>query len=162
MSFQFLCPHGHLLEGDHSQMGQQIDCPTCGISFIIPTVEVPAEAQERAPGGFDFSGNAPPMAGNPFDPTARDDGPRMLHIPCPNGHELETPDNMLGQDVLCPFCGEQFHLRFQDSVEARRERREARERKERKVANAWFNRAIIAAIFVVGGLIVMIAISMSN
>jgi uncharacterized Zn finger protein (UPF0148 family) len=163
MAFQFLCPNGHLLEGESSQMGHQIDCPTCGVAFIIPVVEAgPATADADPQQPAEFSGESEtPAEVNPFA-AQPDAGPKMLHIPCPNGHELETPDNMLGQDVLCPFCGEQFHLRYQDSVESKRERREARERKDRKVAQTWFNRAIIAAIFVIGSLIVMMAISMSN
>src|SRR5437868_3224648 len=40
MVFQFLCPHQHLLQGDESQMGQQCQCPQCGIVFIIPTIQV--------------------------------------------------------------------------------------------------------------------------
>src|SRR5688572_15634688 len=37
MSFQFLCPQGHLLEGIESQMGQQCQCPICGTAFIVPS-----------------------------------------------------------------------------------------------------------------------------
>jgi hypothetical protein len=65
---------------------------------------------------------------------------------------------MIGQDVMCPFCGEQFNLRFKDSVEYKKEKAEERERRERKVGKMWYNWAIAAAIFVVGGLIFMIAL----
>ena len=36
MAFQFLCPNGHLLQGDESQAGQQCKCPYCGGMFIVP------------------------------------------------------------------------------------------------------------------------------
>ena len=38
MTFQFLCPQGHLLQGDEAHMGMQCQCPQCGTAFIIPTV----------------------------------------------------------------------------------------------------------------------------
>ena len=36
MAFQFLCPRGHLLQGEDSSAGSQCQCPHCGILFIIP------------------------------------------------------------------------------------------------------------------------------
>ena len=81
--------------------------------------------------------------------------PAILHIPCPNGHELETPVEMLGQDVLCPHCGAQFHLRREDSVEAEQER----ELREQRRAEAWFRWSIAAAVIVVIGLLAMIIIA---
>ena len=81
--------------------------------------------------------------------------PGLLHIPCPNGHELETPVEMLGQDVLCPHCKAQFHLRRQDSIEAQREQ----ELLDQRRAEAWLRWSIAAAVIVVIGLITMIVMS---
>jgi hypothetical protein len=81
--------------------------------------------------------------------------PGIVHIPCPNGHELETPVEMLGQDVLCPHCGAQFHLRREDSREAHEER----ERREQRRAEAWFRWSIAAAVIVGLGLGAMIVIA---
>ncbi len=164
MAFQFLCPQGHLLEGDESQQGQPCDCPMCGMRFLIPVLQgpphpAPGPAPETA--AFpDFTSAAPAEPAPLVEPepeTPRE--PRLLHIPCPNGHELETPEEMLGQDVLCPLCGEQFSLQFKDSVEYKEEKEREREREESRMAQVWFNRAIIAAVVVVLGLILMIVIS---
>ena len=38
----------------------------------------------------------------------------MMHIDCPNGHEMEVPREMLNQDALCPKCDVQFRLREKD------------------------------------------------
>ena len=43
--------------------------------------------------------------------------PNLLHIPCPNGHELETPLDMIGQRAMCPHCGVEFRLKREKSVE---------------------------------------------
>jgi hypothetical protein len=36
MAFQYLCPQGHLLEEDESQVGQKRRCPYCGTVLIVP------------------------------------------------------------------------------------------------------------------------------
>lgn len=195
MTFQFLCPQGHLLEGEESQMGQPCDCPMCGMRFIIPTIEGAQPGGGQQHGGYDQGGyeqgySDPGYGGGYQDPTggfdpnlpqagpidpfasAEEGGsgfeemgglaevesvePQMLHIPCPDGHELETPPEMVGQDVLCPYCGVQFNLRYKDSVEYKRERAAELERKEQKAGKLWFQWAIIAAIVVLGGLVGMI------
>lgn len=83
--------------------------------------------------------------------------PDLLHIPCPNGHELETPKDMIGQDVLCPHCEVQFRLREKDSVEFKRKKQRDEEIRDRKTGNAWFNWAVVVAVIVLLGLIIMIA-----
>jgi hypothetical protein len=55
MTFQFLCPQGHLLQGEEAHMGLQCQCPQCGVAFIIPTI---ATADAPAPaGGSGLSGS---------------------------------------------------------------------------------------------------------
>jgi len=204
MTFQFLCPQGHLLQGDPSQAGQQCACPTCGTVFIIPAPQgTPAEADphSQAPGGasyqavqhpqsgggFSFAGGSE-QAGNPsvsvgqvgpqseFDfggggggggdseaAGAFQGGGRLLHIPCPDCKQpLETPGDMVGQDVLCPYCATQFQLRYKDSEEAKEERIKERERQELKRGQMWFQWAIAATIIVLVGLIAMIAITLQS
>ena len=85
--------------------------------------------------------------------------PTLLHIPCPKGHELEVPPDMLNQDVLCPHCNTQFRLREKDSVEYKRKREIEIERRDYKRGQVWLNWAIAAAVIVVLGLIIMIAAS---
>lgn len=131
-----------MLEGDESQAGQQCQCPTCGTLFLIPH---PVAGHPDA-GLVDAALADDPFASAPPEP-------RLLHIPCPNGHELETPDDMLGQEVLCPHCSAQFVLREQDSLEARRLREIEMERRLREQSKAWFNWTIVIAVIVVASLV---------
>jgi hypothetical protein len=102
---------------------------------------------------------SPTAAGrSAFDPTGAVAGPQMLHIPCPKGHELETPPEMLGEEVICPHCGTQFTLREKDSVEYKRKRREQQEKRDIRSGKNWLTWAVIIAAAVVIGLILMIAI----
>lgn len=179
MSFQFQCPQGHLLEGDPSQAGQAVNCPTCGMLFVIPApLAAPVEqasafgpsfgppgeqAASRfahlqgaidAPAATTEEASAPVMEAP--EPPAE---PELLHIPCPNGHELETPLDMLEQEVLCPQCNAQFRLRKKDSVEYKRKKEEADRIKEIKSGNFWLNMAIVAAVLV--GLLVLGLVAMT-
>ncbi|MEX2187594.1 MAG: hypothetical protein WD875_12400 [Pirellulales bacterium] len=151
MAFQFMCPRGHLLEGDESQGGQQCRCPQCGMVFIIPT-PAPAPVQEAVLPEESAAAGLPGFGGTAEAP----DEPRLLHIPCPNGHELETPEDMLGQEVLCPHCSAQFKLRERDSIEFRRKREAELERMHRRQARNWMNWAIALGVIVVLGVLGMI------
>ena len=82
----------------------------------------------------------------------------FLHIPCPNGHELETPYDMLGQEVLCPHCEAQFRLRLEDS----REHHEKMEKHFEERGKFWFNWAIAAAVLIGGGLLVLLVIALNK
>lgn len=170
MSFQFQCPQGHLLEGDPTQAGQQCVCPMCGMLFIIPApLAAPqpepapwapqggaqpspwAAMAEQAPAAPQYPGA--PAAGAeaatataPAEQTPQE--PELLHIPCPNGHELETPLDMLDQEVLCPQCQAQFKLRRRDSVEYKKKKEEEDRRREAKANKLALNAAIIAAVLV--------------
>lgn len=206
MAFQFLCPQGHLLQGDPSQMGAQCQCPYCGILFIIPTVPQqvyapggvvgPGHAAPAEPGfvpdfaatagpsarqelgdflgrleqvepktadpalDFTASAGAAPRAPAESFPLENDSAaePAVLHIPCPNGHELESPLDMLGQEVLCPHCGVQFLLRREDS----REHRAALDRKYERRGKLWFQWAVAAVVVVMLGIGLLIALSVSG
>jgi hypothetical protein len=196
MPFQFLCPQGHLLQGDEAHMGMQTQCPHCGIMFLIPVVggtqpEVQGNqwgpASQETHGGISpeiFAGGessgdfleriAGPREEQVTDAAAGDASnepasefavgvaeeptPGVVHIPCPNGHELETPLDMLGQEVLCPHCHAQFHLRYEES----REYQEKLAKRERELAKTWFNWAIAAAVLIGGGLLIMVAMSLSR
>jgi uncharacterized Zn-finger protein len=183
MAFQFQCPQGHVLETEESFAGQPCQCPYCGTTFPIPAPPRSAHSPPHAsppqpaappPPSFSPPGAAPapfgaPQVGPgsqpgptpaPFKPDT--DKPDLLHIACPNGHELETPRDMLGQDVLCPHCNVQFRLREKDSVEYKRRRALELERKERKAGKMWLNYAIVAAVLVVIGIIGLIVASASN
>ena len=181
MTFQFLCPQGHLLQGEEAHMGMQCQCPQCGVNFIIPTVEgsQPSFAAETAAAaqapqidlaplepGDEVGDSAGKAAGGleqldvgELDPGELGDaaiGETLLHIPCPNGHELEVPLDMVGQRAMCPHCGVEFRLRQEKSVEYIRQQ----ELIDRKRGEFWFRLAIIAAGVVVAGLLIMILATM--
>jgi uncharacterized membrane protein YvbJ len=82
--------------------------------------------------------------------------PQLLHIPCPNGHELEVPPEMLNEDVLCPHCGAQFKLKEKNSVEFIRKQQEEEDKKFAKSGKLWFNWAIVFAFAIVIFLLVLI------
>jgi DNA-directed RNA polymerase subunit RPC12/RpoP len=90
------------------------------------------------------------------------EAPRIWHIPCPKGHILETPDDMLDQEVLCPYCETQFTLQKFQSVEETEKRERARAIRDEKHGQLWLKWAIGIAAVVILGVIVMIAISASQ
>ncbi len=203
MPFQFQCPHGHLLEAEPFQAGQQCVCPMCGQLFLIPSPVGAAAAPvvEHSPAAFspgygqpgafpgtttgpNFGGAtgavaepqpephaaaaaAVPASGSagsgsasalPFATQNTADLP-VLHIPCPKGHELEVPRDMLNQFVECPQCQAQFTLRERDSVEFKRKHSAEMERRWEKAGQTWLQWAIIFAVLVVIGLVTLIALS---
>jgi len=83
--------------------------------------------------------------------------PDVLHIQCPNGHSLETPRDMLNQDVLCPYCNSQFRLREKESVEYKKRREQEIEGKEMRLSKAWMNWAIVLAAVLALALALIIA-----
>ena len=182
MTFQFLCPQGHLLQGDEAHMGMQCQCPQCGMAFIIPTVERPRNASvdemiaplqapqiDLEPGSRSAPVADIPSRKQPPPEAAKENldfgefgvselgnavaKESYLHIPCPNGHELETPLDMIGEQVLCPHCKAKFRLKRENSIEYLREQ----EILDRKRAHFWFQLAILTASFVGVLLLAMIA-----
>ena len=192
MTFQFLCPQGHLLQGEEAHMGMQCQCPQCGTAFIIPTIEsapsqggvaadadlglapfddadpfeqpaaAPSSQWESAPSGLDnlsaggFAAHELGSSGLAADEGIGDlsdeVGEVLLHIPCPNGHVLDVPLDMIGARAMCPHCRAEFRLRREKSEEYLREQ----EILDAKRAQFWFKLAIIAAGVVVIVLLVMI------
>ena len=67
MTFQFLCPQGHLLQGEEWQAGQQSICPICQSVFLIPSPVSPGGPARgpMGPGG----GGAPPVGRESSHPT---------------------------------------------------------------------------------------------
>lgn len=65
---------------------------------------------------------------------------------------------MLGQEALCPFCNVRFRLRREDSLEYREEL----ERREEEMGTKWMRAAIIAAIVVIGAIILLIGVTISR
>lgn len=178
MAFQFMCPQGHVLEGDESHAGQTIQCPLCSTTFIIPSPQpsaAPAEPQSGpAPdepgiqigrrggrfgfleadqaGGTDDSQAVPDILGagptTAFDPSGEGNEHRLVTIPCPNGHPLTTPYSTMGDEVLCPHCGEQFTLAYTDSLEYKRDVELKQAMRDAQLGRKWLTWAIVAAVVV--------------
>jgi DNA-directed RNA polymerase subunit M/transcription elongation factor TFIIS len=109
-------------------------------------------APQFPPIGPTARSNAPPFSGTPLPQKSAPveiREPDVLHIPCPQCKQLlETPLEMLDQEVLCPYCQNQFRLKRRDSIESQRRRQQELELKERKAGNAWLNYAIVAVVMV--------------
>jgi rubredoxin len=64
MAFQFLCPQGHTLQADESQIDQQCQCPHCGVEFVVPPpAGFPAAGQPQ------WTGSDVPAFDEPTSPT---------------------------------------------------------------------------------------------
>jgi hypothetical protein len=156
MAFQFECPNGHLLQGEESHAGQAIPCPVCQVLFLIPApvaaAAPPASNMMFAP--RDGAGGAPAfVADAPAEP-------EILHIPCPRGHELEVPPDMLDTEVLCPQCNEQFVLLAANSVEHKRRKEMQAQLREERAGKFYLNFAITMAVLV--GLLLVSLMVMSS
>jgi hypothetical protein len=106
-----------------------------------------AGVQEAGPQG----GYAPPEQEAPPEP-------RIFRILCPKGHELQTPEDMLGTQALCPYCNTQMELRYEDSVEYKKQQELEQRIKDDQAGRFWMKMAIWGSIIVVGlfvGLIFM-------
>lgn len=119
----------------------------------------PAPAEEEAPRqgtGEGFPDVRRRGAGKrqAFDPTGEIAQEPLLHIPCPNGHVLESTLDMIGQEVLCPHCNARYTLKRKNSLEHQREVEMEQARKDAKAGKAWFTWAVIIAAAVLVGLVV--------
>ena len=186
MSFQFTCPQGHLLEGDPAHAGMQSQCPMCGTMFIIPQAPAtepgtgfpgvgPAEPAPSGADMFSLTNLCPPIgpqepAEPAVDPAAaveqavapQEEPDPLVHILCPNGHELETPMSMVGTDAMCPHCQVAFRLRYEDSTEYREKKQKERDRREAAFSKKALQFAIIAAVLILLSLLVLILLSGSR
>ncbi len=215
MSFQFLCPQGHLLEGEEHEQGQAAQCPHCGSLFVIPAPAggtTPPSARGAPPADWsEFpagqasptqSGWQPPQAelphvvaqgpqvvqgipdelpaGNvpavssqqpaggtvpPIEPAggiASVEALEFYHIPCPNGHDLETPRDMLGEEAMCPFCHAKFVLRMENSREYRQHKAAEEAYRQQRIGKFWLQWSIAAAVVVALAVVILIVLAASQ
>jgi len=83
----------------------------------------------------------------------------VWRIPCPNGHVSKVAEALIGRQLACPECSEQFVATIADSLECRKEQRQQLAKQEEAFAKKWFARAIWAA--VVFGLLLATLIGLS-
>jgi DNA-directed RNA polymerase subunit RPC12/RpoP len=168
-----------ILQADPSQAGQTSQCPICQTPFLIPAPAAPAAptapswpppnpaqpSRPTTPASVDRPPSWPVVTGPSrqsavpsfsVTPVPKQRTrvelrePELLHVPCPQCKQLlETPVEMLDQEVRCPYCQAQFQLRRRDSVEDKRRRQQQAELRDRKAGRSWLNYAIAAVVFVV-------------
>lgn len=97
------------------------------------------------------------------DPPRPPEGrPRLLHVRCPQGHRLEAPCTLDGQDVVCPYCSERFPFSYENSDEFEADRQRVPEADERTHSTGratWREWALIALIMASLGVVVHQAFS---
>ncbi|MCE9607435.1 MAG: hypothetical protein K8U03_21320 [Planctomycetia bacterium] len=152
MPFEFYCPQGHLLEGDDEQLGTQGRCPLCGTLFMFPKSAGVGAAGARSRGASSSGGAA---AQEPIAPQVAVPEPRVLQVLCPRGHALETPEEMLGTEVICPQCRTQFVPTVERSVAYLRHKQRYENQKEDAKGRFWIAIAVVATAIVVVTLIGM-------
>ena len=168
--FPFQCPAGHLVQAEKSHAGQPSSCPTCGVAMIIPSplpdantgnvdssLAPESPAQNAIQVGEQNASPAPVGIMPALNAT-----PEFFHIPCPNGHPLETPADMIGEYAKCPQCGVEFDLREEDSEEYRRRRQMQEESELANLDRKWLNRAIAIVVLVALGGVVLVIATMLN
>lgn len=152
MTYQFQCPQGHPLMAEPEQEGRICQCPQCGLRLRIPPAPVTSmpDIVDRESGLGPWRDE--PIKENPFPTTAP---PEMFHIPCPQGHVLETSPEMLGKLALCPQCGEKFKLDQRQSSEFRAAEAERQAAAELRLSRRWLHGAIVAVVLTLLGVLLL-------
>jgi len=102
----------------------------------------------------------------PSDSSAALSSIELYHIPCPNGHEIDAPKELLDQPAVCPHCNVRFVLRKEDSRELRAEREKVekrlameQERRANAAGNLWLVWVVVIGLVVLGFLALLIFLS---
>jgi len=146
--------------------------PTPGPAAMAPTLAAPATAAPEPPAivldaAAKASADDKAKSAAPTDKTAEpkpeekpvEDPNRIVRIPCPQGHELETPLSMVGMDAMCPHCGEQFTLLYENSVEHREEQALKRQQREEQFTRRLVKWSIIGGVVILLAFIVLIVVA---
>ena len=80
---------------------------------------------------------------------------KKIHVTCPAGHSLKVSSDLIGKTVRCPVCKEQFKVRYEDSAEFGQRKAKMLQQKDEKAGQIWLAWAILAAVGVLVGLIVL-------
>jgi hypothetical protein len=112
---------------------------------------------DRAEGELPEAELAPPEA-PPLD-LGRVQPDELLHIFCPTGHRLKISRNLLGKEAVCPACKQRFLVRLGNTREFQRQKAKRRASEEGRMARIWLSIAIVAAVLVVAGMIMLIVSS---
>lgn len=157
MPFEFYCPEGHLLEGDDDQLGTEGRCPLCGALFTFPKTTLLAKMLHAK--GPKPKTPAQPEPGISLNdvvaPQAAPPEPEVLQVLCPRGHVLDTPEEMLGTEVICPHCRVKFTPTVERSVPYLRTKQRYEAQKEESRGRFWLGIAIVAATVVLMTFVVL-------
>lgn len=80
--------------------------------------------------------------------------PRLLRVTCPQGHKLDAPCVLHGQDVVCPYCGDRFLFSYERSEEFQQEHT-APEDSSRPARSDWLSWVALSATVAITGAIVL-------
>lgn len=164
MPFTFFCPQGHLLEGHESQQGTQGRCPNCASVFVFPMAGAsggsgPVTAAAPQPAFEQAYGPGPQQS-----PTFQAPAPmsRILRIVCPRGHELPTPEDLIGTTTICPYCNAQVVVAFENSAEHRQQQQAIAKQREEESSRFGLRIAMIALLIVGGAFGALVFFIMKN
>ncbi len=165
MTFKFKCPAGHVLEAEPQHAGRACQCPHCGVTMrvppapvtVAPVIKIAGKESEYRQARWQNSTSEP--VENPFPVESISD---VFHIPCPNGHPLETLPEMLGRWAMCPQCEAKFKLDRKDSVEFREFETQRLERKEAELSRRWLNGTIVAMVLTLLGVVLLFLLASAN
>jgi hypothetical protein len=103
-----------------------------------------AGLQESAPNYSEPNFAGPEAAPEPEAPPE----PRIFRILCPNGHELQTPEDILVTQAMCPYCNAQMDLKYEDSVEFKQIQEREQRIKDEQTSRFWMKASIWGAVIV--------------
>jgi len=155
MSFEFYCPNGHLLEGDDEQLGTQGRCPICGVLFMFPKTTLVARREKQrhearsAAEDAAAESSTPEPASEPLVPERR-----VIQVYCPNGHVLNTPEELLGSEAMCLKCKTRFTPTVERSVTYLRNKHRYETQKAESQGRFWMGVAVLAVTAVVTAFVV--------
>ena len=80
--------------------------------------------------------------------------PRLLRVSCPQGHTLDAPCILDGQEVVCPYCGVRFLFSYAQSEEYRREHGKPAP-DNRRTSRFWLDWAALTVTVTVAGVLLL-------
>ena len=142
-------------------------CPICRLPVTggTPRAAAPpavpgAAAPATAPGSTADDGPAALAIGASASEEAA--GSPTYTVRCPKGHTAKVPEEMLGEELVCPRCSAAFTPRLTDSLEYRRQREKRRREEEERKARMWLTTAIVAAVLIGLSFVAMAVIALST
>jgi hypothetical protein len=118
---EFLCPNGHRIRCQASQVGRAAKCPRCGVKFRVPDateLNIPHKGDSSS-SVFRLEFTEPGVGGKGTSSTTdAATKPPEFEFLCPNGHRLHGPVSLQGKPGECPDCGSRFRVPAYEDIPA--------------------------------------------